>query len=231
MLVTIIIPVYNEKSLISTLLKQVIDSDTSPFLKEVIVVDDGSTDGTGDILKEYAQNNNIKLITHSENLGKASAIKSALKLATGDVILIQDADLEYSPQDYKRLLNPFSDENTKVVYGSRFLLKTWPTNMKAANWLANKVFTFLVNLLYKAHITDEGTCYKLFRRDVIKSIDIKSSNFEFCPEVTAKLLRRGLKIIEVPVFYMARDRKGGKKPSIVDGLKVLWAIIKYRFMR
>ncbi len=230
MLVTIIIPVYNEKNLIARLLKQVIDSDTSPFSKEIIVVDDGSTDGTGDILKEHAPNN-IKLISHSKNLGKASAINSALRAATGDVIIMQDADLEYSPQDYKRLLNPFSDENTKVVYGSRFLLKTWPTNMKAANWLANKLFTFLINLLYKTHITDEGTCYKLFRRDVIKSIGIKSSNFEFCPEVTAKLLKNGIQIIEVPVSYTARDKKEGKKPGAVDGFKVLWTIIKYRFTR
>lgn len=231
MLITIIIPVYNEKGLIVELLEQVIDSDTQPFLKEIIVVDDGSTDGTGDILKEYAQNNNIKLMTHSENLGKASAIKSALKVATGDVILIQDADLEYSPQDYKKLLEPFSKEDTQVVYGSRFLHKAWPANMEAANWLANKVFTFLVNLLYKANITDEGTAYKVFRRGVINSIDIKSSGFEFCPEVTVKLLKRGSKIVEVPVFYRARDRKGGKKPGIVDGLKVLWTIVKYRFMK
>lgn len=230
MLVTIIIPVYNEKNLIARLLKQVIDSDTSPFLKEIIIVDDGSTDGTGDILKECAPNN-IKLISHSKNLGKASAIKSALRVATGDVIIIQDADLEYSPQDYKRLLNPFSDKNIKVVYGSRFLLKTWPTNMKAANWLANKLFTSLVNLLYKTHITDEGTAYKLFRRDIIKSLDIKSSGFEFCPEVTAKLLKNGVQIIEVPVSYIARDKKEGKKPGIVDGFKVLWTIIKYRFTR
>jgi glycosyltransferase involved in cell wall biosynthesis len=230
-LVTIIIPVYNEKNLITELLKQVIDSDIQPFLKEIIIVDDGSTDGTTNVLKEYSRNADIKLITHPENSGKASAIKSALKIATGDVILIQDADLEYSPQDYKRLLEPFSEEDTQVVYGSRFLHKVWPVNMKVANWLANKVFTFLVNLLYKVNITDEGTAYKLFRRDVIRSIEIKSSGFEFCPEVTAKLLKRGFKIIEVPVFYMARDRKGGKKPGIVDGFKVLWTIIKYRFMK
>lgn len=231
MVLTIIIPVYNEKNLIIKLLKQVINSDTSPFLKEIIVVDDGSTDGTGDAVKEFCKNTDIKLITHPENSGKASAIKSALKLATGDIILIQDADLEYSPDDYKKLLLPFTDESTSVVYGSRFMLKKWPTNMKAANWLANWLFTCLVNLLYNAHITDEGTAYKLFRRDTIKAIAIKCSGFEFCPEVTSKLLKKGINIIEVPVSYTARDKKEGKKPGIADGFKVLWTIIKYRFVK
>lgn len=229
MVVTIIIPVYNEKSLIIELLKKVVLADTLDFSKEIIVVDDGSTDGTGEMLAEYSKDNNINVLKHPENSGKASAIKSALKQATGDVILIQDADLEYSPKDYHRLLSPFSDSSTQVVYGSRFIDKVRPDNMKASYWLANKLFTFLVNLLYRADITDEGTAYKAFRRDVIKSIDIQCSGFEFCPEVTAKILKMGLTIIEVPVSYTARSQKEGKKPDFLDGLKVLWTIIKYRF--
>ena len=163
------------------------------------------------------------------NSGKASAIKAALKVAEGDIVLIQDADLEYSPDDYSKILSLFTDESTKVVYGSRFMRRPWPENMKIPHWIANKVFTFLVNLLYGANITDEGTCYKAFRRDLLQSIEIRSSGFEFCPEVTAKLLKQGISIKEVPVSYRARDKKEGKKPGIADGLSILWTIIKYRF--
>ncbi|MDP2166926.1 MAG: glycosyltransferase family 2 protein [Thermodesulfovibrionales bacterium] len=231
MVVTIIIPVYNERALIARLLSDVIASDTSPFLKELIVVDDGSSDGTGEILREFSGRTGINVITHPKNMGKASAIKSALKAAAGDIVLIQDADLEYSPSDFKKLLAPFADKDTVVVYGSRFLSARVPEGMKALNLLANKLFTFLVNFLYKAGITDEGTAYKLFRMDAIKGMDIKCSGFEFCPEVTAKLLKKGVRIIEVPVSYRARGRKEGKKPGFVDGLKVLWTILKYRFVK
>lgn len=230
MILSVIIPTYNEKELILTVMERVRHADTSPFVKEIIIVNDGSTDGTAEILNEHARDRNIKIIHHPQNLGKASAIKSALKIADGNIILIQDADLEYSPDDYKRLLSPFLEKDkTQVVYGSRFLSISWPANMKVLNWFANRIFTFLVNLLYHADITDEGTGYKAFRRDVINPSDIECSGFEFCPEITAKLSKRGIRIIEVPVTYTARDRKKGKKPGFGDGFKVLWTLIKYRF--
>lgn len=233
MCVTIIIPVYNEKETVLDVLFRVKAADTLHFKKEIIVVDDASTDSTSKLLDEYSdeysKESGIKVIHLSENSGKASAIKAALDIARGDIILIQDADLEYSPDDYKKLLSPFTESTTMAVYGSRFIQRSWPRNMKIPNWIANKTFTFLVNILYNADITDEGTAYKVFRKDLIKSLNIKSRGFEFCPEVTAKLLKRGIKITEVPVSYNARDKKGGKKPGIADGFKVLWTIIKYRF--
>lgn len=229
MTVSIVIPVYNERHLISQLLEEVLQSDTSPFEKEIIIVDDGSTDGTGELLKNYVETYPVKTIIHPENLGKARAIKSALKIADGDIILIQDGDLEYPPSEYKKLLLPFRDTATRVVYGSRFLYKRWPERMKPENWIANKLFTCLVNLLYNADITDEGTAFKVFRKEVFQEIEIKSSGFEFCPEVTAKVLKMGIRIKEVPVRYTARNRKEGKKPNIRDGIMILWSIIKYRF--
>lgn len=226
--VTIIVPVYNERSHVIELLDAVVRADTAPYKKEIIVVDDGSTDGTADIVKKYAKGNPVHVITHSGNRGKTNAIQSALKISTGSIILIQDADLEYSPLDYRKLLAPFQDTHTMVVYGSRFLDRFWPRRMKLVNWIANKLFTSLVNLLYGSHLTDEGTAYKVFRSDVLKSINFSSSGFEFCPEVTTKLLKRGLQIREVPVSYEARNRKEGKKPGITDGLKILWTIVKFR---
>lgn len=231
MLASIIIPVYNEKKTVRALLSRVESADTPNFEKQCIVVDDASTDGTSEILDEYAKGGGIALIRLPANSGKASAIKSGLKSAKGDIILIQDADLEYSPEDYGRLLAPFSDSSVKVVYGSRFMERAWPEKMKAPYWIANRFFTLLVNLLYGARITDEGTAYKAFRREVIMSLEIRSSGFEFCPEVTAKILKKGIDIIEVPISYEARDKRGGKKPGYQDGLKVLWTIIKYRFRR
>lgn len=231
MIVSIVIPVFNEKNIILKTLERVQLADITPYEKDVIIVDDGSTDGTSEILAEYGKRfPTVKLIYLPENQGKASAINAALPHVSGDIILIQDADLEYSPDDYKSLLFPFGEKETAVVYGSRFLFKRWPMKMKTANWLANKIFTCLVNLLYDAHITDEGTAYKLFRTDIIKAINIKCRGFEFCPEITAKLLKKGVKIVEVPISYEARDRRGGKKPGVSDGIKVLWTIIKYRLV-
>lgn len=226
--VTIIIPVYNEKHLIATLLDRVLHADAGPFAKEIIVVDDGSTDGTGAELRRLAGDHPVRIVSHSQNRGKAAAIRSALTTATGDIILIQDADLEYSPDDYRQLLMPFLRNDASVVYGSRFLGVPRPRDMTLPNRIANKLFTRLVNLLYRVRLTDEGTAYKVFRREVLASVDIRCSGFEFCPEVTAKILKRHIPIIEVPVSYAARSRKQGKKPGILDGLKILWTIIKYR---
>jgi dolichol-phosphate mannosyltransferase len=144
-------------------------------------------------------------------------------------VLVQDADLEYSPQDYGQMLAPFGDPAVQAVYGSRFLLRRWPERMKVANWAANKLFVATTNLLYGSALTDEGTGYKAIRRELLQDLEIASSRFEFCPEVTAKLLRRGVRILEVPVSYSARDRKQGKKPGFRDGLSVLWTLVRLRF--
>ncbi len=229
MIVSVLVPVYNEGHLIHELLEEILRADTSPFEKEIIIIDDGSTDRTQELLKDYAEKYPLKIVTHKNNLGKASAIKSGLRVAKGDIVLIQDGDLEYPASEYRKLLSPFKDPEVKVVYGSRFLHKRWPERMRPENWVANKIFTGLVNLLYKTNITDEGTAFKVFRKEVLQDIDIKSKGFEFCPEVTAKVLKRGIRINEVPVRYRARNRKEGKKPHILDGIRILWSIIKYRF--
>ncbi len=228
-MLTVIIPVYNERDTILGVLSRVRSADTLHHEKEIIIVDDASTDGTSELLDEFSTDSVIKVIHLPVNSGKASAIKAALKIANGDLVLIQDADLEYSQDDYSKILSLFTDESTKVVYGSRFIRRPWPENMRIPHWTANKIFTFLVNLLYGAKITDEGTAYKAFRRDTLQSLEICSSGFEFCPEVTAKLLKQGVAIKEVPISYSARNKKEGKKPGFLDGIKVLWTIIKYRF--
>lgn len=230
-MLTVIIPAYNERNLVLQVIDRVLSSDTSPFAKEIIVVDDGSTDGTGEVLRPLYEKGLFRLITIPENRGKTFAIRIALREAKGDIVLIQDADLEYSPSDYRKLLEPFREDAVQAVYGSRFLNRRWPANMKPLYWFANRTFTFVTNLLYDARITDEGTAYKVFRREVLQEIDITGSGFEFCPEVTAKLLLRGIRIVDVPISYLARDRKEGKKPLFIDGVRILWALVKYRFSR
>lgn len=230
MIVTIIIPVYNERRSFSSVLEAVLTSDTGHYRKEIIVVDDGSTDGFPDVLQDQQFSGHaIKVIRHRYNAGKAASIKTGLKASAGDIILIQDGDLEYSPGDYPALLSPFSDPAVDAVYGSRFLERSWPAHMKTVNWIANKIFTALVNTLYSADLTDEGTAYKVFRRTTLDAIDIEASGFEFCPEVTVKMLKHNACIVEVPVSYAARSKREGKKPRISDGIKILWTILKYRF--
>jgi glycosyltransferase involved in cell wall biosynthesis len=231
MIVTIIIPVYNERRSFSRLLDMVLASDTGPFNKEIIVVDDASTDGFPDLLPEQRAGHDIRMIRHAANAGKAASIRTALTSATGDIVLIQDGDLEYSPGDYAALLSPFSDPLVDAVYGSRFLTRSWPSRMRTVNWVANKIFTNLVNMLYRARLTDEGTAYKVFRRTTLDTIAIESSGFEFCPEVTVKLLTRKARIVEVPIAYTARSKGEGKKPNVLDGVMILWTIIRYRFRR
>jgi len=230
MRVSIIIPVYNEERLIRETVDRVRRCNVSPHEKEIIIVNDGSTDRTGETLAQFSSPGSIDIITLDRNHGKAYAIKAAIPRATGDIILIQDADLEYTPEEYPELIKPFSDPSVKVVYGSRFRNCRWPKKMKVANWLANKVFTFVTNQLYNARITDEGTAYKVFRRDILESVSIRGNGFEFCSEVTSKLLKRGIGIVEVPISYEARSRKEGKKPYFRDGVIILWSLIKHRFI-
>lgn len=233
--VSIVIPVYNEAATVAAVLDAILTADTTPFVSEIIVADDGSSDATGRILADYAARHvgdtPLTVIKLPVNRGKAAAIRAGLLAARGEVVLIQDADLEYSPTDYQRLLAPFCNASVQVVYGSRFMETQWPAGMKLRYWLGNKVFTSLVNLLYGARLTDEGTGYKLFRREVIMALDLRAEGFRFCPEATCKLLRKGIRIMEVPISYRARNSREGKKPRFSDGIGIIATILSYRFGR
>lgn len=230
MTLSIIIPVYNEKSTILEILKQIeaVDLSNLGFEKEIIIVDDGSTDGTSELLKGLKDK--YKIISHSKNQGKGEAIRTGLKYASGHYTIIQDADLEYHPSDYKLLLECAFKNNAQVVYGSRPLKKE---NKKSSflYYLGGIFLTWLTNILYHTKISDEATGYKMFETKLLKSIPLKSKGFEFCPEITAKVAKRGIKIQEVPINYSPRSLKAGKKIKWwKDGLKAVWTLIKYRFL-
>ena len=222
MRLSVIIPVYNEEDTIETLLNRVKNVSVE---KEIIVVDDGSTDRTGEILKRQ---DDIKVITHPQNLGKGSAIRTGLKYATGDIILLQDADLESDPKDYHRLIEPIVDGKADVVYGSRFLK---PFEVKSRlRYLAVRILTITANILYNAKITDVATGYKVFNAGILTSLNIKAKGFEFCEEVTAKLRIKGYRIYEVPVSYHPREPKLSKI-YWKDGFYALFTLIKYKFLK
>ena len=233
MKLSIIIPVFNEKDTILKLLKKV---GSVILQKEIIIVDDGSFDGTKEILKTEAvyrmldtSQNQIKIVCHEKNMGKGMAIRTGLKHVTGDIVIIQDADLEYDPEDYVKLIDPILQKKADIVYGSRILGKN-----KKSYWsfyLGGRVLSFFTNLLYGSHITDEPTCYKVFRSDVINSTRLVCKRFEFCPEITAKLLKKGHKIYEVPIHYYPRSISNGKKIRFRDAIEAFWVLIKYRITK
>ena len=222
MRVSVIIPVYNERDTVAETIARV---RASPVQKEILVVDDASSDGTPEVVAGLA-GDDLKLIRQPRNQGKGAAIRRALADVTGDVVIIQDADLEYDPADYPALIAPILAGEASVVYGTRaprFEGMRWPH--RVFNWLA----ALLANLLYRAGITDEATCYKVFRTEVLREIPLQCQRFEFCPEVTAKVRKRGLRIREVPVSYHARSVGAGKKIRWWDGVVALWTLVKYRF--
>jgi dolichol-phosphate mannosyltransferase len=221
--VSVIIPVYNEVDSITKLLALV---QNSPVEKEIILVDDGSTDGTQEELMKSAQASNITVILRKRNHGKGAAIRTGLRYARGEYILIQDSDLEYDPQDYSALLEPLRYATANVVYGVR------PDHPERglSYYLGAKFLTVLANVLYNCKIRDEATCYKAFRHSVLKRIELRSRRFEFCPEVTAKLSRIGEKIWEVPISYNPRTAKEGKKIRWTDGWAAIWTLVRYRFV-
>lgn len=198
-----------------------------PIRKELILVDDFSRDGTRDILKHEEQKDDTRVLYHTVNQGKGAAIVSGLKAATGDIVIIQDADMEYDPQDILKVVKPIMEGETNVAYGSRFLGKV--TGMRFPNRVANWLLAWMVSLLYGQRITDEATAYKAFRQDVIRGVDLTCKRFEFCPEVTAKVLRKGEKIIEVPVVYRARTFEEGKKIGYKDFMTAVWTLLRNRF--
>jgi glycosyltransferase involved in cell wall biosynthesis len=225
---SVVIPCYNEVSSIEPVLDRV---RAVGLASEIIIVDDGSTDGTRDVLKaiEARQLSDVRVIYHPQNGGKGAALKTGFTHATGDVILIQDADFEYDPRDYPILLKPIQEGISKVVYGSRFLGGPRKA-MNFWNMVANKILTLATNILYNAILSDMETCYKVFRAEVVEDMKIRSKRFDFEPEFTAKVLKQGIRIYEVPISYNGREWSEGKKIKWTDAPIALWTLIKYRFV-
>jgi len=224
---SIIIPVFNEESTIEEIIEQVKNVPVFNYEKEIIVVNDGSNDKTGEILENIKEKYDLIILRHNKNMGKGKAIRTGLKAVTGSAVIIQDADLEYNPQDWTSLLKELNNSNIGAVYGSRNI------NSKKRGYfhyvLGVKFLTFINNFLFKTKLTDIYTCYKLFPTHLIKSIKLNSNGFEVEAEMTAKILKKGLLIKEVPISYNPRKFKQGKKIRFKDGLIGIWTIVKYRF--
>lgn len=225
--ISIIIPVYNEKDTLRDIIQKVEEATFCGLEKELIFVDDASTDGSRDILAEFAQK--YKVIRHESNRGKGAAIRTALEVISGDIVVIQDADLEYDPNDYEKLLPLILDNKADVVYGSRFLENQGNGSFMLTHYLGNKALTLITNLLYNVTLTDMETCYKAFKSEYIKGIKIVSDKFDFEPEITAKVIKRGARLKEVPVSYFGRLHAEGKKITWKDGINAIEALIRFRF--
>lgn len=215
---SVIIPVFNEKDHIETILERIKSVEIE---KTIIVVDDLSTDGTRELIKHRKD---IIVLLHTKNMGKGAAIRTGLKHAHSDITIIQDADLEYSPDDYYCLIEPLLKKQTRIVYGSRILGRGC---FLPHSYLANRFLTLLTNVLYKAHMTDMETCYKMIETDLLKELDLISNHFEIEPEITCKILKKGEKIIEIPITYTGR--REGKKIGVRDGIQAIWNIVKWKF--
>jgi glycosyltransferase involved in cell wall biosynthesis len=228
MKLSIVIPVYNEKRTIKEIIKRVLAVKIPMVEKELIVVDDCSTDGTRKILnnlkKKYPK---IKIYYHQQNQGKGAAVRDGIKLASGDLFIIQDADLEYDPKDIPKLLKPILEGKSQVVYGSRFTGER--KNMLFWHWLGNKFLTLVLNILYNTTISDMEVCYKLFTKKAFEGITLKENRWGFDPEITVKFLKKGIRIYEVPISYSGREFEEGKKIKWKDGFRILWILIKYKF--
>ncbi|MEK6907165.1 MAG: glycosyltransferase family 2 protein [Nanoarchaeota archaeon] len=229
MKLSIIIPVYNEEKTLNQLVERVEIVNLGNIKKELIVVNDCSKDNSQNIIKKLMKKyKNIRLINHEFNQGKGAAIRTGLNYADGDILIIQDGDLEYNPEEYKKLIKPILEGRTKVVYGSRLLGKIKGFNIPV-HYIGNKFLSLITTLLYFRRITDMETCYKMMTEDVIKNIKLRAKRFDFEPEITAKIIKRGYKIIEIPITYNSRSFQEGKKITWRDGLKAIYYLIKYRF--
>jgi dolichol-phosphate mannosyltransferase len=232
MKLSIIVPVFNEINTIENIIDKINDLHISN--KEIILVDDYSNDGTTSLIKNFLYKKVSRVIYHEKNLGKGAAIKSAKNFVTGDIVIIQDADLEYDPKDYYNLTRPIENKQCKVVYGSRvlgryrYLQKNFTSLYRI---FFNHFLTFLSNLINKQNLTDAHTCYKVFSRDIFDSINLEENDFSFCPEVTTKLALKKIEIKEVPINYYGRDYDQGKKIKIIDGIKAITTLFRYRFFK
>lgn len=227
---SIVIPVYNEQDTIGEVIDKVSGIDLGSIVKEIIVSNDGSTDASAQVIQEHCQNSTqlIKIHTSPINLGKGAAVRLGLSYASGDIVIIQDADLELNPDEYLKIITPIMDGQADVVYGSRFLAK--PKGIPLRTRLANQFLTTLTNLLFKARLSDMETAYKAFRRKVLEGLHLRAVHFDFEPEITAKLLLAGHKIYEVPISYNPRTAEEGKKISWIDGVEAIYTLLRCRFV-
>lgn len=223
---SVIIPVYNEKKTIREIIRRV---QATKMIDEILIVDDGSKDGTREILADYDHHDVVRVILHEKNQGKGAAVRTGIRNVTGDLVIIQDADLEYDPREYPNLVQPINEGIADVVYGSRFLggarrpILFW-------NMVANKILTLVTNILYNNILTDMETGYKVFRREVVSNMTLRANHFDFEPEFTAKILKQKVRIYEIPISFNPRDYSEGKKIKMADAFEAMWALIKYRFV-
>jgi glycosyltransferase involved in cell wall biosynthesis len=224
---SVIVPVFNERNTVAEIVRRMRSVDL-PIEREIVMVDDGSDDGTRDVLTQL-QDSTVRIVKHPLNRGKGAAIRTGLEHATGDVVLVQDADLEYDPEDWPKLLAPVLKGRARVVYGSRFTGER--RNMLFLHWVGNRFLSLVTNVLYNSTLSDMETCYKLFERDVLDGVQLRADRFDFEPEFTAKILRRGIRIYEVPISYAGREPYEGKKITWRDGVTALWTLVKYRLVK
>ena len=226
MKLSVIIPIYNEINTLEEIIKRVQDTGLAD---EIVLIDDGSEDGTRELVKKYESEEGFTVILQPKNMGKGAAVRRGFEAASGDIFLIQDADLEYNPKEYPKLLEPIQEGLSEVVYGSRFL---GAPRRVAMFWhmVANKLLTLFTNILYNTILTDMETGYKVFKREVVDDMPLHAKRFEFEPEFTAKILKRKFRIFEVPITFNPRDYDEGKKIGLKDAFEAIWALIKYRFV-
>jgi glycosyltransferase involved in cell wall biosynthesis len=224
---SVVVPVFNERNTLVEIVRRMRAVELPDSIeREIIVVDDGSDDGTRDVLKQLGDST-VRVIMHERNRGKGAAVRTGFANATGEYVLVQDADLEYDPEDWPRLLNPILRGRTRVVYGSRFTGER--RNMLFVHWVGNRFLSFVTNVLYNTTLSDMETCYKLLDRRLINELTLTADRFDIEPEITAKILKRGVRIYEVPISYAGREFDEGKKITWHDGFAALWTLVKYRF--
>ena len=224
---SVIVPVYNERNTLVEVLRRMRAVELPDGIeREIIVVDDGSDDGTRDVLKQLGDST-VRVVLHDVNRGKGAALRTGFSHATGEYVLVQDADLEYDPEDWPKLLNPVLRGKARVVYGSRFTGER--RNMLLLHWIGNRFLSMTTNILYNTTLSDMETCYKLLERDLVDEMKLHSNRFDIEPEITAKVLKRGIRIYEVPISYSGREFDEGKKITWRDGFAALWTLVKFRF--